>query len=147
LLEHVRIVGPFREQTQLEVAPSDASALDITPPTRISGDVEGAAMVEVTGPRGSVMAPAIIAQRHLHCDSAIAAAWGIADGDSVSVALDASDVVLPNVVVRLSAQSRLAVHIHEDEAREYGVQRQGTGVIVAMAGKNGTVSTDSTIYR
>lgn len=130
VLEHIRVVGPCRNKTQLEIAPRDAHALDIHPSRRISGDVKDAETVCIVGPKGSVEAPVILAQRHVHCDPQTAREWGITDKKKVRVAVEGAKKVINNVAVRIYENAVPAVHIDEDEAEEFGVQKKGWGIIV-----------------
>lgn len=130
LLEHVRVVGPLRPRTQLEVSATDAAALDIHPARQISGNLGDAETVELIGPAGSVVVPVILAQRHLHCDPATARAWGIADGEQIRMQITANGAIIDGIVVRVSDDAVPAVHVDEDEAREFGIKKGGEGTIV-----------------
>ena len=67
-IEHVRIVGPLRKSTQVEVSIGDTYALGITAPIKVSGDGKDLGYIKIIGPVGEVYGPyAIVAQRHLHC--------------------------------------------------------------------------------
>lgn len=134
VLESVRIVGPPRLRTQVEVAPSDARVLGLSPPVRYSGDLEGSPGARLVGPRGSVDLPegVIIPQRHIHADPATAAAFGIQDGNRVYVgpvdsapAANRSEsraVIFTNVLVRVDPSFVLDFHIDVDEANACGLQ-------------------------
>lgn len=130
ILEHIRVVGPFRQETQLELSASDAQALDVNPPRRISGDTHKAETVELVGPLGSVMAPVILAQRHLHCDPQTAATWGLSAGERVRVRPDGARSLIDDLAVRIHPEAVVAVHIDEDEAREFGIIKKAWGSIV-----------------
>lgn len=118
-IDSVGILGPLREKTQVELSLTDARTLDIQAPIRLSGQLDGAADVLLVGPRGVVNArgAAIVARAHVHMTPENARQYGVAHGESVRLRLDGDrTVTLENVVVRVSPEYRLAVHIDYDEA-------------------------------
>lgn len=118
-IDSVGILGPLREKTQVELSLTDARTLDIQAPIRLSGQLDGAADVLLVGPRGVVNArgAAIVARAHVHMTPEDARQYGVAHGESVRLRLDGDrTVTLENVVVRVSPEYRLAVHIDYDEA-------------------------------
>jgi len=143
-IDEIRIVGPVRPQTQLEIAPSDARRLGITPPVRYSGSLSGSAGGRVIGPRGVVELSEgiIIPQRHIHADPQTAARLGVADGDRVYVApvqqgaadptTESRTLIFANVLVRVDPTFVLDFHIDVDEANASGLK---TGDVVALLGR------------
>lgn len=118
-IDSVGILGPLREKTQVELSLTDARTLGIQAPIRLSGQLDGAADVLLVGPRGVVNArsAAIIARAHVHMTPEDARQYGVAHGESVGLRLDGDrTVTIENVVVRVSPEYRLAVHIDYDEA-------------------------------
>jgi propanediol utilization protein len=115
----VRVLGPFRCRTQVEITRSDTFSLGINPPVRESGDLDGAAPVTLVGPAGAVHVPegAIIALRHIHITPEDAAVWGLRDKCVVQVEIGgARGMALRNVVVRVRDDFRLEMHVDTDEA-------------------------------
>jgi len=115
----VRVLGPFRLYTQIEISRTDSFSLGINPPVRESGDLDGAAPVTLVGPAGAVHVPegAIIAIRHIHMTPQDAAVWGLRDKCLVQVETEgARGVVFRNVVVRVREDFRLEMHVDTDEA-------------------------------
>ena len=86
-LKHVRILGPERSATQIELAQTDCRNIGIKAPVRSSGDTKGTPGVTLRGPNGTLTVPegVMIADRHIHMTPAQAAAFGLADGDRVQV--------------------------------------------------------------
>ncbi|MBI5882468.1 MAG: phosphate propanoyltransferase [Elusimicrobia bacterium] len=131
----VRVLGPVRPLTQIEVSLSDARALGIDPPLRQSGSLEGAVGVRLIGSAGAVEAPGsvIIAQRHLHLHLADAARLGLNDGEIVRVRAGNPSLrptVFENVVARVSEKFALEFHLDTDEANAAWVK---TGDVAHIA--------------
>ena len=86
-LRDVRIIGPLRKQTQIELARTDCIAIGIEAPLRVSGNLQGTPGCVLVGPRGSVTLAegVIVAARHIHLEPARAAALGLADRQMASV--------------------------------------------------------------
>ncbi|BCV25856.1 phosphate propanoyltransferase [Gelria sp. Kuro-4] len=122
----VRVLGPPRRHTQVEVAQSDCFALGIPPLVRPSGHIAGTPGVAVVGPKGAryLREGVIVALRHIHITPPEAAAWGLKDGDRVQVVVPGGERALTfgQVLVRVSAASRLELHIDTDEANAAGLQ-------------------------
>ena len=126
-IDRVRVLGPLRGQTQVEISVSDGFTLGVTPPVRESGKLDATPGIEVIGPRGSVMIDCgiIAAQRHIHMPPETAALFGIADKELVCVEVGdpkARGAVLQNVLVRVSDQYALEMHLDLDEANGLGVR-------------------------
>lgn len=125
VLEKVRVLGPPREWTQIEISVSDCFKLGIQAPIRDSGDLGGSAAVSVVGPVGSltITEGCIIASRHLHMHPGDAARLGVKNGDRVSVmAQGPRSVTFAEVLVRVSEKYRLEMHIDIDEANAVGLK-------------------------
>ena len=86
-IENVRVLGPARKSTQVEISSTDARKLGINVPVRESGDIKGSAPIAIVGPKGAVYCKegCIVAARHIHMSPADANACGVSDGDYVSV--------------------------------------------------------------
>ena len=122
-LAGVRVLGPARARTQIELSRTDAVGLRMNIPVRTSGDLDGTPEVTLVGSAGSVPTHgAIRAARHIHCDPAEAAAFGLTTGDSVSVRVPGPEgVTFPEVVVRAHPGHRLILHLDTDDANAAGV--------------------------
>jgi len=119
-IKGVTILGPERPNTQIEISMTDARTLGINPPVRESGDVAGSAACKLVGPVGEVELSEgiIIAKRHIHTTPQDAKELGIEDKEIVWVKIKTQDreVVLGDVVVRVSDKFATAMHIDTDEA-------------------------------
>lgn len=124
-LRRVRVLGPFRKQTQVEISVSDGFALGIKAPMRMSGDLDESAGLEIVGPLGSVKLEqgVIVAQRHIHMHPEDAKKAGVSNGDIVNVeAPGMRGGILKNVAVRVSEASALEIHIDVEEANALGLK-------------------------
>ncbi len=137
-LEHVRVLGPARGKSQVELAATDCFAIGIPAAVRDSGDVAGSPGVVLIGPLGSVALPegAIVAARHLHMTALDARHLGIADGDLVAVIAGAGRraAMFDQVVCRVSDSYRLELHLDTDEANAAGCRGGDMAWIVDMGG-------------
>ena len=119
-LKRVRILGPVRPATQVELSLTDARSIGVTAPVRESGDIAGSGACKLVGPAGEVEVTegVIAAKRHIHMTPADAEEFGVKDKDVVSVKVDTNGraLVFGDVVVRVSEKSSLAMHIDTDES-------------------------------
>ena len=119
-IDRVSILGPAIKATQVELSFTDVRTLGISAPVRESGDIKGSAPLKLIGPAGEIEIAegAIIAKRHIHMTPADAERFGVKDKDIVSVKLDSADrsTIFGDVVVRVSDNFALAMHIDTDEA-------------------------------
>lgn len=121
-ISRVRVLGPERKQTQVEVAFSDARTLGITPPVRGSGDLHGTPGILLTGPCGQVELTegVIIADRHIHMTPEDAVRFGVADGELVQVHVDGiKGGCMERVRIRVSGASALDFHIDTDDGNAF----------------------------
>lgn len=118
-LTGVSILGPVRKASQIELSLTDARSIGIVAPVRESGDIAGTPGCKLVGPCGEVEVKegVIAAKRHIHMTPADAEAFGVKDKDVVSVKLDTERALtFSNVVVRVSDNFALAMHIDTDES-------------------------------
>ncbi len=131
-IENVRVLGPVRKATQVEISSTDARKLGIRVPVRESGDIEGSAPIAIVGPKGAVYCRegCIVAARHIHMSPADASAAGVADGEYVSVTADNErGTTFDKVKIRVDESFTLEMHIDTDEANASGI-RQGDKVVL-----------------
>ncbi len=115
----MRILGPARSLTQVEISRTDGFALGVHPPVRLSGDVKGTPGITIVGPRGEIHIDEglIVAARHIHMTPADAKRFRVQDGELVAVRADTPrPVVFHDVVVRVREDFALDFHIDTDEA-------------------------------
>ncbi len=118
-IENVRILGPVRKASQVEISATDAIKLGIKAPIRESGKIEGSAPIAIVGPCGVIYLKegCIIASRHIHMSPADAQAAGVKNGDIVSVKVDNERATTyNNVLIRVDPSFTLEMHIDTDEA-------------------------------
>lgn len=131
-IKKVRILGPERKQSQVEMAFSDCRILGIKPPVRTSGDLKETPGILLKGPVGEVSLKegAIIADRHIHMTPEEASWFGVSDGDRVNVLVSGEKAgVLGRVLVRVTSESRLDLHVDTDDANAF-LLRQGQWVTI-----------------
>lgn len=118
-VEKVRILGPMREFTQVELSRTDAVCLGLDLPMRRSGDLKGAAPLTLVGPAGSLTLPqvAIRSNRHIHMSDRDAERFGVRDNDIVRVRVAGEEgVIYENVQVRVNPSWLLTMHVDTDDA-------------------------------
>ncbi|MFQ5650183.1 MAG: phosphate propanoyltransferase [bacterium] len=133
-IERVRIVGPARGQTQLEISRSDAYRLGVDPPVRYSGDLAGTPGVKLVGPAGELELPegVIVPQRHIHMSPRDAREFSVCDRQRVFVApvekhahdpgCEPRSTIFGNVLIRVDETFVLDFHLDLDEANAAGLE-------------------------
>lgn len=119
MIENMRILGPFRSQTQIEVAQTDARKLGIQPPLRHSGDLANTPGCVLVGPKGYVILESgcILAKTHIHMSVEEGARLGIQDKELVDVYVNSErPLCFMDVMARVHPDYRLDFHIDTDEA-------------------------------
>ena len=132
-IENVRILGPDRKQTQVEISATDARTLGIKAPIRESGNVAGSAPIALVGPKGALYLKegCIIAMRHIHMSPKDAEAAGLKNGDVVSVKADNErGTIFNHVVIRVNPSFTLEMHIDTDEANAADIKQGDTVTIM-----------------
>ena len=122
---NVRVMGPFRRCSQVELSFTDARALGIDAPVLDSGTLDGAAPVDLEGPAGRIHLPnaAIVAGRHIHMGIADARRLGLTDGERVNLHVDAPrGGTLDHFLVRVKDSYVLETHLDTDEANALGLK-------------------------
>lgn len=119
-LQRVRILGPLRKFSQVELSKTDARMLGMKIPIRVSGDIEGTPSIKLVSKYGEVCLPkgAIIAKRHIHLPESVANEYGVKQGEEVSVLVGSEirSVVLNHCTIRINNQFIPEMHIDTDEA-------------------------------
>ena len=132
-IENVRILGPVRKKSQVEISATDARTLGVNAPLRQSGDTAGSSPVALVGPKGAVYLNegCIVAARHIHMTPAEAASASLHDGDYVSVKMgNERGAVLDHVKIRVDESFSLEMHIDTDEANACQVKQGDCAAIV-----------------
>ena len=123
-IEGVRVLGPERKQSQVEISRTDSFVLKVKPPVRESGDVAGSAPVMIIGPKGAVQLTegCIIANRHIHMSEEDGLKYGVKDGEYVDVEMGGERRSLfYDVQIRVSDKFRLEMHVDTDDANAAGI--------------------------
>lgn len=118
-IQNVRILGPLRDKTQVELAKTDCIILGIDAPVRASGDLKGSASAVLIGPKGAVyLSEGVIrANRHIHLSEEDAEYFGIKDNQLVDVRVGGpKGLTFNNVQVRVSPQFKSEMHVDTDDA-------------------------------
>lgn len=123
-LKGVRVLGPLRGATQIEISKTDSFVLGVKPVIRMSGNVAGTPGITVEGPKGSIDLPCgvIVAERHLHVPTSLSETLGLKNGETVSLVTKGErPTVLMHVAVRVSDMALLEAHVDVDEANAAGI--------------------------
>ncbi len=132
-IEKVRVLGPERRASQVEISCTDSYVLKVKPPVRESGRLAGSAPITIIGPCGVVTLKegCIIANRHIHMSPADGERFGVKDGDTVTVdAVGTRRTRFYDVQVRVDKAFRLEMHIDTDDANAVGLGNGSTVTVV-----------------
>ena len=124
-IEGVRILGPARDYTQVELARTDAIRLGLDPPIRDSGDLTGSEPISLIGPVGSVYLNegAICATRHIHMTPQIATSFGVEEGDLLKVRISGERALtIENIRPKISSSYVLQMHLDTDDSNAAGLR-------------------------
>ncbi len=124
VIENVRVLGPVRAATQVEISAADGFRLGIKPPVRDSADLDGSAKATLVGPAGAVSLPqgVVVAARHIHMHDADALRFGVRDKQKVCVRVKGErGLIFEEVLVRVSPNYSLEFHVDLDEANAAGL--------------------------
>ena len=129
-LEHIRIIGPCRNYTQVELLERDNEYFGINAPIRTSGDLKGSETVDIIGPNGRYHAveSTIVADRHIHMSAEDLVTFNVNKGDTVTVEYE-NGVVLGDVHIKSDETCKLELHMNKDEAEKLGIE---TGMSVRI---------------
>lgn len=133
-ISKVRVLGPVRAKSQLEVSKADCFALGINAPVRESGDLVGSANAVLMGPAGHVdlLEQVICAQRHIHMNEIEARMLNVTNGQKVHVKIEGErSLIFDEVVVRVSEKFTLEFHIDTDEANAAGLRNNDSVFIIS----------------
>ena len=118
-IDNVRVLGPLRSETQIEISFTDAVKLGVDPVLRMSGDLASTGSIKLESGRKSITVHSgvIVARRHLHMTDDEASAFGLRDGDIVSLKKSGPrETIFGQFVVRSGKGHRLEAHLDTDEA-------------------------------
>ena len=131
-IENVRVLGPVRKVSQVEISATDSYVLKVKPPVRESGNIKDSAPIRIIGPKGIVELSegCIIANRHIHMSPSDAEKFGVVDGAYVDIDVNGKRRTRWfDVQVRVHKDFRLEMHVDTDDANAAGI---GNGFIVTV---------------
>lgn len=132
-IEKVRILGPVRKQTQVEILAADCFKLGRNTTPKMSGELAGTPGITLVGPKGTVETKEglIIAQRHIHMSPADALKFGVHDGETVKIETEGiRGGIFNNVAIRVTETSALECHLDTEEANAMGLSGSSKVIIV-----------------
>jgi putative phosphotransacetylase len=132
-LKGVRVLGPARPETQVELSMTDARAIGITAPVRESGKLDGTPGLKLVGPEGEVSIDhgTIIALRHIHLSPEQAAEAGVKDKEIIKIRFEGErGVIFDNVLVRSGQGHEREIHLDTDEGNAAGLSNGMLGEII-----------------
>lgn len=133
IIEKVRVIGPVRDYTQVEISKSDAIKLGINPPIRQSGDLIGSSPIKIIGPTGEIDLEygCIIADRHIHITPSQMEIYGLVGKEKVDVLLNGEKGgILFNVNLKISEQSYFEMHLDTDDSNGHLVKQGDIAEII-----------------
>ncbi len=132
-IENVRVLGPNREYTQVEVSKTDCYKLGIDPPIRDSGDLKGASVVKIVSPYGEIEKEcAIIATRHIHVDKDIIKEKGLEGIKEVKITIDRENAgIIEHVHLKETESAYFELHLDTDDGNAF-LLKQGDIVEIIL---------------
>lgn len=125
VIENVRILGPCRRYTQVEISRTDGFFLGIRPPVRNSGELKGSAAGTLVGPKGTLILNEgiIVADRHIHTTPEVASRFGLSNNQFIRVRIGHTDkpTLLERVRIRVLDEFVMEMHLDNDDANACGV--------------------------
>jgi len=124
ILKHIRVLGPARDYTQVEMAKTDAFHLGLNPLVKMSGDLEDTPGLTIVGPKGEVdiSQGVILSYRHIHCSPVQAKKYGLRHKQIVKVKTEGQrSMIFKNVMVKIKEGFDWRMHIDTDEANGAGI--------------------------
>lgn len=133
IIDRVRILGPIRKYTQVEVSKTDAHKLGLNPPVRESGDIESSSPVTLIGPNGHVELKegCIIASRHIHITPNDIKRLGLENISKVSVLVEGvKGGIMHNVTLKISKNYEFELHLDVDDGNAHLINHGDFGTII-----------------
>lgn len=132
-INNVRVLGPIRNYTQVEISKTDAYKLGLNPPVRDSGDVENSSPITIVGPNGEVnlTSGCIIALRHIHLTKEHVKKYGLENKDIVNVKLNGEKGgIIFNVHLKVMDEAFFELHLDTDDANAHLIKNGDIGEII-----------------
>ena len=132
-IDDVRVLGPCRSNTQIEISKTDSYTLGVSAPLRLSGKIIGSGAVKLVGPKGELELNdgLIVAKRHVHMNPDQVLEYGVSDGQNVSIEIEGPrSLTFNEVEVRVHEDFETAVHLDTDEANAAGYSGDQTAFLI-----------------
>lgn len=132
-INDVRVLGPTRDYTQVEISKTDSYKLGINPPVRDSGDLANSESITIIGPQGSLNLKecCIIATRHIHIMPNQIKMYGLEGKDKVNVKLNGEKGgIITNVHLKVSDKAYFELHLDTDDANAHLIKNEDIGEII-----------------
>jgi len=131
-INNVRVLGPLRPYTQVEISKTDSYKLGLNPPIRNSGDLEGSETITIIGPNGSIKTNGcIIAARHIHLMPSQISLYGLEGKEKVNVKLAGEKGgIITNVYLKPSDEAYFELHLDTDDANAHLIKNGDIGEII-----------------
>ena len=132
-INNVRVLGPVRNYTQVEISKTDAYKLGLNPPVRNSGELDNSSPITIIGPNGSVELKegCIIAARHIHILPSQMKSYGLEGKEMVNVKLDSEKGgIITNVYLKVSDEAFFELHLDTDDANAHLIKNGDIGEII-----------------
>lgn len=120
-INNVRVIGPFRDYTQVEISKTDAYKFGLNPPIRKSGDIKNSESITVIGPNGEITIKegCIIANRHIHMTKAEAAQYNVEDDQKVLIKINTEKKGIIEAFIKISDNAYFELHLDTDDANAF----------------------------
>lgn len=119
-IKNVRVLGPFRDYSQVEISKNDARILGLNPPVRRSGELDGAEKIVLVTDKASVTVNGvIISERHVHVNTRDAQKYGVVDKQLVKIKIDGEKSGVMDAYVKVSDNGFYELHIDTDDANAF----------------------------
>ncbi len=132
-IDRVRVLGPIRKYTQVEISKTDAYKLGLNPPVRESGDIKGSSQVTLVGPKGEVQLNegCVIASRHIHITPEDVERLGLEGEPKVKVLIDGvKGGIIHNVTLKVSENYKFELHLDTDDGNAFLINQGDYGTII-----------------
>ena len=132
-IDNVRVLGPVRDYTQVEISKTDAFKLGINPPIRNSGDLNGSSPITIVGPKGTLdlQFGCIIATRHIHILPSQVKMYNLDNKEKVNVKLNGEKGgIITNVYLKVSDEAFFELHLDTDDANAHLINNGDIGEII-----------------
>lgn len=131
VIERVRVVGPLRKYTQIEVSKSDARKLDLNPPVRSSGDIKDSETITLETPKSSIeRIGCVIADRHVHMSPSDAIKYNVVNGQDVKVRVGGPKSGIMDAKIKVGETGYYEFHVDTDDANAFQLENNDSATLI-----------------